>query len=379
MSVSRRSRVAFDTCPGRWQNWAFSRQYAGWGLCGRAVSIGLPVTQRAKLSLTPMQNRDTTPFPFALVGRSAAAEAGRAAFLAALRRRTPVLITAEAGCRAVELAQRLHEQAHAAAPVEAVDCGAGGSRELERVLFGSPSSNGASHPLETVSADCAVVRLAAGTLVLENVDQLPASTQRRLARVMRDAEVRVPRSRMPVVTDFRLIAITSLDLQGEARDGRFRLDLLRRLAACRIDVLPLRQRSADIGDILEALPLAHAELSPPAITVLTSLPWPGNIDELLEFVDALDHNSAPGQMVTAEDVLRHLPMQGSLARLDLTAGLREARRRFERDYIAAVLERHRWSMSDAARTLGIERANLYRKTRQLGIARGSREPWTAHR
>ena len=49
--------------------------------------------------------------------------------------------------------------------------------------------------------------------------------------------------------------------------------------------------------------------------------------------------------------------------------LREARRRFEREYIAAVLEQHQWRMSDAARTLGIERANLYRKTRQLGISR----------
>jgi DNA-binding NtrC family response regulator len=68
----------------------------------------------------------------------------------------------------------------------------------------------------------------------------------------------------------------------------------------------------------------------------------------------------------------HLPIQATFARPDLTASLREARRRFERDYIAAVLERHRWRMSEAARTLGIERANLYRKTRQLGITRGSR-------
>ena len=64
-----------------------------------------------------------------------------------------------------------------------------------------------------------------------------------------------------------------------------------------------------------------------------------------------------------------MPIDGAFARLDLTASLREARRRFERDYIAAVLEHHQWRMSEAARALGIERANLYRKTRQLGIAR----------
>jgi DNA-binding NtrC family response regulator len=74
-------------------------------------------------------------------------------------------------------------------------------------------------------------------------------------------------------------------------------------------------------------------------------------------------------IVTQEDVLAHVPIDGAFSRRDLTASLREARRRFERDYIAAVLERHQWRMSEAARALGIERANLYRKTRQLGIAR----------
>ena len=69
-------------------------------------------------------------------------------------------------------------------------------------------------------------------------------------------------------------------------------------------------------------------------------------------------------------MLPTLPVEGIAAGLMTTAvSLREARRRFEREYIATVLEQHQWRMSDAARTLGIERANLYRKTRQLGISR----------
>ena len=76
-----------------------------------------------------------------------------------------------------------------------------------------------------------------------------------------------------------------------------------------------------------------------------------------------------GAIITQEDVLAQVPIDGAFTRWDLTAGLREARRRFERDYIAAVLDHHQWRMSDAARALGLERANLYRKTRQLGIAR----------
>ena len=76
-----------------------------------------------------------------------------------------------------------------------------------------------------------------------------------------------------------------------------------------------------------------------------------------------------GAIITQEDVLAQVPIDGAFTRWDLTASLREARRRFERDYIAAVLDHHQWRMSDAARALGLERANLYRKTRQLGIAR----------
>jgi two-component system, NtrC family, nitrogen regulation response regulator NtrX len=105
-----------------------------------------------------------------------------------------------------------------------------------------------------------------------------------------------------------------------------------------------------------------------AITVLAALPWAGNIDELAALLRKI-LGSANGQSVTQEDVLAHLPMDGQFSRVDLTASLRDARRRFERDYIAAVLERHQWRMSEAARALGIERANLYRKARQLGIVR----------
>ena len=66
-----------------------------------------------------------------------------------------------------------------------------------------------------------------------------------------------------------------------------------------------------------------------------------------------------------------VPFDGLVRRITPSVSLREARRRFEREYIATVLEQHGWRMSEAARTLGIERANLYRKTRELGIQRSA--------
>jgi sigma-54 dependent transcriptional regulator, acetoin dehydrogenase operon transcriptional activator AcoR len=83
----------------------------------------------------------------------------------------------------------------------------------------------------------------------------------------------------------------------------------------------------------------------------------------------LDRLDAP--VVRQEDLLPAVPFDGIVRRATPAVSLREARRRFEREYIASVLEQHGWRMSEAARTLGIERANLYRKTRELGIQRNA--------
>ena len=168
-----------------------------------------------------------------------------------------------------------------------------------------------------------------------------------------------------------MVASTSRDLDADVRDGRFRQDLLRRLSACRVTIPPLRQRAADLAQIVDQL-VQQSGIGPrsfthAAITVLSALPWPGNVDELASLLERI--LGSAGSTVTQEDVLAHVPIDGQFSRIDLTASLRDARRRFERDYIAAVLERHQWRMSEAARALGLERANLYRKTRQLGIVR----------
>jgi DNA-binding NtrC family response regulator len=230
----------------------------------------------------------------------------------------------------------------------------------------------ATQELEIVGPDAAVVAADGGTLYLEQIDELPASAQRRLARVMRDGEVAIG-GRTATAATFRLIGATSKDLEVEANEGRFRTELLRRFTA-RIALPSLRQRPQDVPTMLERL--SHdsgrggVSITTPAQTILSAMPWPGNLDELASiFTRILD---ATNGTVRQEDVLAHLPIQGTFPRPDFTASLREARRRFERDYISAVLERHHWRMSEAARTLGIERANLYRKTRQLGITRAPR-------
>ena len=78
---------------------------------------------------------------------------------------------------------------------------------------------------------------------------------------------------------------------------------------------------------------------------------------------------APGGLIRLEDVLAHTQLEGSVSPTGLDATLRQARAKFERDYIAAVLQQHRGRIADAARVLGIQRTNLYRKMRRLNLTR----------
>jgi two-component system response regulator HydG len=311
--------------------------------------------------------------PSALVGDSDAARGALEAFVTAMAKITPALIVAERGCRTAQIAQALHAATRPSGSFVAIDCGATEPSAVTAQLYGAPLETAGSEDLERLGMGAALAAEGA-TVFLDNVAELPASAQRRLARILRDGEVRVGAARDAVPLSCRVIAASATDLDAEVRDGRFRHDLLRRLQATTMTIAPLRQRPADLAALIDHL-VAEAGVRPraftrPALTVLAALPWTDNIDELAATVAKV--LASAGDTVRQEDVLPHLPIDGAFARLDLTASLRDARRRFEREYIAAVLERHHWRMSDAARTLGMERANLYRKTRQLGIARSPR-------
>ena len=320
------------------------------------------------------QSSGSAGVPLPLVGPSDVAQHSRDGFELAIRRRSPVLIVAETGSRAGTVCQALHDATRRGLPLVSLDCSASDAEALDRQLFGEPPRKPRSIDLEALGSESALVAAGAGTVWLEYIGELPASAQRRLARILRDGEAQVgPRSQAAPIA-CRVVASAARDLDADVREGRFREDLYRRLAATRIVIAPLRQRAGDLAAIVDALiagmGAANRSFTQPAVTTLAALPWPRNLDELAGILTRVVESSGP--VIRQEDVLAHLPIDAPFARLDLTASLRDARRRFERDYIAAVLERHHWRMSEAARTLGIERANLYRKTRQLGITRGPR-------
>ena len=309
--------------------------------------------------------------PLALLGRSAAAARARDAFDAAGP--GSHLIVAEQGLDPDDLARYLHDRTRGGHPLVTIDCAGDDAGSLERDILGARPRL-ASADIDSVSPGAALLAAGEGTLFLRHVGELPSPVQRRLGRLLRDGEARVgARGRARV--DARVIAWTPAPLDADIREGRFRADLLRRFAAP-LHVPPLRGRAEDVPAIVEAaaaesaatLHRAAPRFTHAALTVLGALPWTGNVDELRSMLTRLLQRPAAAA-IRQEDVLGILRGDGLTSRMHMHVSLREARRRFERDYIAEVLEHYHWRMSDAARILGMARANLYRKTRQLGIVR----------
>jgi sigma-54 dependent transcriptional regulator, acetoin dehydrogenase operon transcriptional activator AcoR len=322
---------------------------------------------------SPVQPVASPGPPAVLVGASELVTRARQALAHAATLSHPVLLEAEPGCRVIEVAGALHAQTRADQPFVELRVDAPGEPAPMVRLFGTPAYP-ADADLDHLGGGAALCEAGGGTVFIDGLDDLPAAVQRRLSRVLRDGEVTMEGAPAPVALRCRLVAATTCHLPGGAPDGRVRGDLLRRFRHCVIAVPPLRQRPGDFAALLDhlAAELGHSgrRFTQAAVTVLSAVPWSRNVDELAETLAAI--LPAAGPLVRQEDVLARLPFENAFARFDTSTSLREARRRFERDYIAAVLERHHWRMSDAARTLGIERANLYRKARQLGITRTSR-------
>ncbi len=319
---------------------------------------------------------DTADRPLALGGPSAAAELARAAFDAAVKSSAPALIVADRGLDATAIARAIHERGRPGTPFIVIDCATADAHDVDRELFGARTRAGGRNDLDAIGSSSALLQVGDGTLHLEHIVDLPSAMQRRLARILRDREVSVDGRQVAVRG--RITADAPASVAVEVGEGHLRSDLFRRLSQTCIAVPGLRERPEDIPDLAVRIAAElrggnPAVFTQAALTVLSAPPWPGNLDELRLVLDRV-LRAAPDGSIRQEDVLAPLPIAGVFARVGPEISLREARRQFEREYIASVLERHRWRMSEAARTLGIERANLYRKTRQLGIMRRAGAP-----
>jgi DNA-binding NtrC family response regulator len=282
-----------------------------------------------------------------------------------------VLFVAEPGIGVESVARELHALARGfAAPFVPVDCSADA---IDEMLLGVPDG-AAPSDLQHVSPSSRLVAARGGTLFLANISELPASAQARLARIARDGEARVAGDAVPM--RLRIVASAVPGIDADVQERRFRSDLYRRVTTSRIDLPPLRMRADDVPAIAVRLladrcasdHLASRTFTDASLALLGAVSWPGNLTQLRDAIDrVVSSTSGAAATIHVEHVLPALQLDRAPVSFVPSGTLREARQRFERDYIAAVLQHHGWRMADAAQTLGIQRPNLYRKARQLGI------------
>jgi DNA-binding NtrC family response regulator len=290
-----------------------------------------------------------------------------------------VLISGELATGRRMLARELHRLTSQddSSPFVAVPC-SGDSTAIEQLLLGgrtpTPSDASGAGGLEQVGDDSLICAAAAGTLFLADVAGLPARVQARLARILRDGEVMLAESRRVVSLCLRPVASCTGAIDEALADGGFRGDLYRLLSVHRVAVPPLRDRREDIPKIANrmlqetcvAQNLPPKAIERPALALLSAMPWRGNAIELEALILAVAARS-PHDAVRLEDVLTAVRLDGAARRYAGTGTLREAKTQFERDYITEVLELHKGRVSEAARALGVQRTNLYRKLRLLGV------------
>ncbi|MET0404954.1 MAG: nitric oxide reductase transcriptional regulator NorR [Cystobacter sp.] len=299
-----------------------------------------------------------------------------------------VLISGETGVGKELVAQAVHAASpRANRPLISLNCAALPETLVESELFGHVvgAFSGA------VSDRRGKFELAdGGTLLLDEVGELPLSVQAKLLRVLQSGQLQRLGSDREHRIDVRLIAATNRDLAEEVRKGRYRADLYHRLSVFPLRVPALRERGNDVllltGYFLEQnrarLGLRSLRLSTDAESALLACSWPGNVREL-EHLVARSALKAYGQR---RDDSRILTLFAADLALDgeappppppevppesATQGdLREAVERFERQQIRASLERNQGNWASAARELGMDRANLRRLARRLGLPEG---------
>jgi DNA-binding NtrC family response regulator len=311
---------------------------------------------------------------FALLARAAITEA-------------TILLQGETGTGKEALSEAVHQASgRGGGPFVVVDCGSIPHELIASELFGHAKGS-----FTGAAADKQGLIEAAnqGTLFLDEIGELALDLQPQLLRVLDRRQVRRVGDTHATDVDIRVIAATHRDLRAMVRAGKFREDLYYRLAVVATHVPPLRERKADIPALAacfaERMGRGPFALSPALLEQLERHDWPGNVRELRNVVEralslgnaavvdlgdggAPPSPEAPAGPAATDSAPRTLPPTSSgvldLPFKEAKAALVES---FERDYLTALLARHRGNISRAAAEAGIDRNYIHRLVKKYGL------------
>jgi transcriptional regulator with PAS, ATPase and Fis domain len=275
-----------------------------------------------------------------------------------------VVIHGETGTGKELLARGLHVASRRKGPFVAVNCGALPQTLVESELFGyrKGAFSGANEDREGLvrSAD-------GGTLFLDEIADLPLATQAALLRVLQEREVLPLGATRPIDVDGRVVAATHRDLEREIGAGRFREDLLARLAGYTLTVPALRERREDLGILIAALltrlgPTGeNVRFTPDSGAALLRYGWPRNVRELEQVLGSAAALAADGVIE-----LEHLPRALQAPRAEREEELSPADLR-RRDELRELLGKHRGNIAAVGRALGVARMQVHRWLDRFGL------------
>ncbi|MBZ5728373.1 MAG: sigma-54 dependent transcriptional regulator [Acidobacteriia bacterium] len=283
-----------------------------------------------------------------------------------------VLLIGESGTGKELLAAHIHNASpFSSGPFVKVNCAAIPTELIETELFGHEkgSFTGAT------AARRGKFELAdGGTIFLDEVGDLHGASQAKLLRVLQEGEFHRVGGEQIIHVTVRVISATNRDLSGMVQQEKFREDLFYRLSVVPIRVPALRERPHDIRLLAEYFledfctrnNFKRKMLDETLYPLLESYPWPGNARELRNVVERMAILTQ-GERLTRESIPVEIRVQREAGP---KSTIQEARESAEREHILRALEESNWNVSGAARALGMERTNLHKRIRALGLSRG---------
>ncbi|HNQ92410.1 MAG TPA: sigma-54 dependent transcriptional regulator [Alphaproteobacteria bacterium] len=296
-----------------------------------------------------------------------------------------VMITGASGSGKEAVAHYIHKNSSRAnASFVAVNCATLTPDSLEEKLFGIEQSGKIVPGL--------LERANGGTLLLDEVADLPMETQGKILRVLQEQSFTPLGGQMPVKVDVRVMASTAQSLEDKIESGEFREDLFYRLNVVPVQIPRLQDRKEDIPTLFDYFMTEISKnskgsvlrpLSDGALVALQSYVWPGNVRQLKNLVEwvmaTACQNGASDEPIQASDLPQeitqfvHASLKGDWETDMISLPLREAREVFEREYLLAQITRFNGNISRTAQFVGMERSALHRKLKSLHITTSERE------
>ena len=285
-----------------------------------------------------------------------------------------IFISGPAGSGKELVARQIHKQSsRAKKPFVVVNGALLDPQKYELELFGSENAN------DTTSYGF-FEKARDGTLLIDEITEIPLETQAKILRVLIDQKFRRVNGSKEINVNVRIISTSSKNIREEVDKGNFREDLYHRLNVVPIFLPPLRDRVEDIPDLLNYFTKKIAELNGINETKLDTnfdlyykYEWPGNVRELrnlVERISILSVNENPSNINNlVEDALSIKNASKNLDSYEnvFSYPLKEAREKFEKNYLTSQLKKHKGNISRTAEFIGMERSALHRKLKTLGI------------